>query len=1688
MSKKMKTIATFVLCFAMIMTSIMPAFDTAWAAGTEALKKQTQTETEVTDKIPNNDKSENKSEVTDSNNLQETPNTDNKTPKKTDNGKLNDPKKSKVKAPKKQNKEAETISNPLVYFGISFKGVSGETVSEVKNQINAEFPDNVIKTTNQVKPTSWIVLGYQLPEGKKGQSFSNKLPDIFTFTDDTDFNLIIGGTKVGTIHLDAGTKTLTTTLSADVSPSEYVLKIKTPMGVHGANEVGKQSISMDTKNGQDAFTMYYVNSGDAKLKHEVSFDRTNDIVNTVIDVNKDYSVTEAPLKIKIENSTSNLDNPEVVIESYDKTVDSGNTNVTNLSSNEYSFSNGTVIIKNPQKDKQYKVKLKYPIAKKETKTFEQKVSLGNELISTKSVKINYDDAKYAANSQLLTLKKIPGSSFTGWELEIDGHTQNDTIPIDTITFTVDTKDTDTKNAIKGNKINFNNFGQVTYSKDLNSNYEHPKNNKLDTSKKITDIFNITQSEDENGIVTVTLKLKNPADAHNDYKIEFNTRKSVPGNTIAVKVEADPTANIVKDSVSLQLQRAKKQLKETVFENGRPKANVYTINIIPKKDHLIQDLYIEEFPKTALVKEMKPEYITGVSGVGYKVKPDKSKPNDEFATPTITEKKNLSTNDISLQGNKLHLDNYVLLNTKDNESKFSVELTIPIDDSQIPATADAFTTANEVTYDFMEMPQNMDGNEGHIARFKLDRKSDGERPILTDKGMTAKKWSFVAKNDSASDMNQSQILNMIVSNANGKKFNKISFDDTTTDSYIVPKSAKIITLDSEDVLSDDHGLKSWKNQSFDTLDKLYKDNKAVSVNAQISNKNLKYTYNVPNDEKGKVVVLLYKTETKDKWYNANTINNHAKITFDDGGEGNVAEVSANTRYGFNQNIISKKNTNAANDTKAIQHWEVTVDPGIHFSENKKMINPIIKDTLSQPEKDVLVNTFIKDTLKVVDKKANTEYVKGKDYEVTFGSHDFVITFKNNKNIVDPIVITMDSKSSKSNTVTNKAVVDDFNGLKKEKADPNAQNPEDNKQIPISARTATANKVVSFTEGGTEGKIYLTNLYIKKTDQFKNPLSKVKFIVTNAANEGQTYRLETGEDGIAVQKQIPVGTYHIIEDASSVKKPFIANTKISDIKLSRMADSDNPTQNEIKTNTAEVVNKQTCNTDITVKKVLDGKKLKENQFTFELKDDSGKTVAEASNKEDGTVVFKSGKLTYDNIGEYKYTVSEKQDNKVHGVKYDTATKNIKVKVELNDKKEITAKQVTPLDNAIFTNVFKPVTVQIKAKKVLSGRDLRKGDFTFELKNSKGDVVTEAKNDADGDITFESEKLKYDDIGTYDYTVSEKQNNKIPGITYDSSEKKVQVKVEVNDKNELLAKQITDLNDVTFENSFKPVTVQIKAKKILEGRDLKDREFTFVLKDHEKKIISETKNDADGTVTFDSDELSFIKPGVYTYSIEEKSDDKKEPGVTYDTDKRSVYVHVTVDEDNQLQATISVSEKNKEDVLSEKDLTFTNIFKSGAVDIKAQKKLKGRKLKLGEFSFILTDSKGNEIAKSTNDGKGNIIFKSDKLKFDVTGEYTYYIREDVSKKEKGMTYDKEKKKVVVKVSLDKSNQFVVTQVQVPKFENKYKKPKKTTDNTINSNTTNKPKTGDPSNIAGLVGVLLVSLTALVLITVVRRKRKND
>ena len=230
-------------------------------------------------------------------------------------------------------------------------------------------------------------------------------------------------------------------------------------------------------------------------------------------------------------------------------------------------------------------------------------------------------------------------------------------------------------------------------------------------------------------------------------------------------------------------------------------------------------------------------------------------------------------------------------------------------------------------------------------------------------------------------------------------------------------------------------------------------------------------------------------------------------------------------------------------------------------------------------------------------------------------------------------------------------------------------------------------------------------------------------------------------------------------------------------------------------------------ITGTKALTGRDLAEGEFSFDLKDADGNVVQTVQNGADGTFGFTP--LQLDKVGTCVYTVSERAGATANGVTYDTTVFTATVTVTENAETHALEAQVAystcgkAADAVTFSNSYAPAATEVKlgASKVLSGEDLKEGQFSFQLKDADGKVLQTAKNAADGTVGFKA--ISYDKPGAYRYSISE-VNDAQKNVTYDAAEHRVTVTVTDDGAGHLVA-TVTYDGDVApvFKNTYTPPT---------------------------------------------------------------------------------------------------------------------------------------------------------------------------------------------------------------------------------------------------------------------------------------------
>ena len=506
----------------------------------------------------------------------------------------------------------------------------------------------------------------------------------------------------------------------------------------------------------------------------------------------------------------------------------------------------------------------------------------------------------------------------------------------------------------------------------------------------------------------------------------------------------------------------------------------------------------------------------------------------------------------------------------------------------------------------------------------------------------------------------------------------------------------------------------------------------------------------------------------------------------------------------------------------------------------------------------------------------------------------------------------------------------------------------------------------------------------------------------------------------------------------------------LKVTHALEGTEPARFENKYNTAP--NESSVTDQIIATKSLTGRDLKAGEFSFELVEGEGaKVVATGTNDADGNI--KMSTVKYDKAGTHTYALREVKGDADNGITYSTAEYTIVTTVtddgngKLAVEHKLQGDEPAAFENAYnVTPVSSSVTDQITATKVLTGRGLRDGEFSFELVEGN-DVVVTGKNDADGKIVMD--KITYDKPGEHTYILREVKGAEGNGITYDDKTYTVVTTITDNGKGKLEAKhELKDATTAEFKNSYKPnpgefsVTDKIAATKVLTGRDMAEGEFSFELVEGEgkdAKVVATGKNAADGKITMSA--VKYDKPGKHTYTLREVKGGTTSKGITYSDAEYTIETTITDNGDGTLSATHALGDDAE-------TATFKNTYSVTPIDTELDfglsKAIDGRDWTDGdEFSFTITAPEGAPlpdpatVTVSKRDAKDGVAtIKFGKIHYAAAGTYKYEIRENAGSTV-GMTYDAHVATAEVTVTEDSDGTLTanVTKKENGRFTNTYR-----------------------------------------------------
>lgn len=384
----------------------------------------------------------------------------------------------------------------------------------------------------------------------------------------------------------------------------------------------------------------------------------------------------------------------------------------------------------------------------------------------------------------------------------------------------------------------------------------------------------------------------------------------------------------------------------------------------------------------------------------------------------------------------------------------------------------------------------------------------------------------------------------------------------------------------------------------------------------------------------------------------------------------------------------------------------------------------------------------------------------------------------------------------------------------------------------------------------------------------------------------------------------------------------------------------------------------------------------KFTFTVTGEEGAPMpvnASVTNDAKGKVDF--GKITF-TLDDLNKALGEKPEKREHTFTY-TVTESGEVAGVTNDDRPSRTVSFTVTDDGkgnlsvsrkpdgdvafTFTNTYNvtpvetSVTDQITANKVLTRRELKEGEFSFEL--VEGDeVVAKGTNAADGTIAMD--KIAYDKPDKHTYTLREVNGGTTSkGITYSDAKYTIETTITDNGDGTLKAEHVLkDPEAATFKNTYSvtPLDAELDfdLSKAIDGREWTDGdEFSFTITAPDgaplpdPATVTVSKHDAkDGIAAIKFGKIRYTAAGTYKYEIRENAGNTV--GMTYDSHVATAEVTVTEGSEGNLTANVTKKENGR----------FTNMYRTeldyaAAGGLKLSKTLCGRPMTEGQFTFTVT-----------------------------------------------------------------------------------------------------------------------------------------
>ena len=536
-------------------------------------------------------------------------------------------------------------------------------------------------------------------------------------------------------------------------------------------------------------------------------------------------------------------------------------------------------------------------------------------------------------------------------------------------------------------------------------------------------------------------------------------------------------------------------------------------------------------------------------------------------------------------------------------------------------------------------------------------------------------------------------------------------------------------------------------------------------------------------------------------------------------------------------------------------------------------------------------------------------------------------------------------------------------------------------------------VGITDDYEEDKLDVTTDGIKVYDSVTGDDVTAKFdIKVEDGKISATSKAEfVNEDSVIDTTKFAFGRYYKFDIAATIKTTVKDGIDIENTasQIVHVYDPYNKTVEKPEKPTQKRVVNIPVSVDFNFTKKLEGRKLKAEEFSFVLKDAKGTEIETVTNDKDGNVKFKAIKYNKDQAGTYKYTIEEVAGTDAT-VTYDTMKAEITVEVSYDGTAKILVTKVTDAADKEFNNtVTPPETPEFQPKKfvVKDEKFDTTGDKLVDDDAELKDAVTDTKADPYADTTGNNEA---ENINT---STLKKGDKVVYQVWLDTT------KFDANNKDYIQSVGITDNYD---EENLTVDANNIKAYDSVTGEDVTDK-FDIkvengVITATSKADLTKSLGDKEDTKVLDTTKFAFGR--YYKFDIVATIKETAKDGV---------------DIENTASQTVHQYDPTKKTTEKPEKPTETRVVNIPTkVEFEFTKKLEGRLLKDGEFSFVLRDKAGNVIETVTNDAEGKIKFSALTFKRGEEGVYSYTV-EEVKGTEEGVTYDTMVATVTVTVAKD-------------------------------------------------------------------------